>query len=51
MDDPRYATGFVKKVYTYMDNGFFPGENLIITYETMNHPIATQHIQTLIETI
>lgn len=34
MDNPEYAKSAVKKIELYEKNGIFPGENLILTFET-----------------
>ncbi len=34
MDDATYASSAAKKLNLYMKNGYFPGEQLILTYET-----------------
>jgi len=42
MDDPEYAENAVRKMNLYAMNGFFPGENLLVTYETCNCPLDIQ---------
>ncbi len=37
MDDPNYATRNVKKINAYSKNGYYPGENIIYSYETKNN--------------
>lgn len=49
MDDPTYAEAAVKKIATYEQNGIFPGENLILTYETRKNPINQKVVMSLIE--
>lgn len=34
MDDPFYAQKAVRKIYAYEENGIYPGERLILTFET-----------------
>lgn len=34
MDDPIYAQNAVKKIQAYEENGIYPGERLILTFET-----------------
>ena len=34
MDDPVYANNAIKKIEAYEKNGIFPGERLILTFET-----------------
>lgn len=49
MDDPTYAEAAIKKIVTYEQNGIFPGENLICTYETKKNPINQKVVKSLIE--
>lgn len=34
MDDPVYAQNAVRKIHAYEENGIYPGERLILTFET-----------------
>ena len=34
VDNPVYARNMVRKIECYENNGIFPGERLILTYET-----------------
>ena len=34
MDDPDYAQNAIRKIQLYEDNGIYPGERLILTFET-----------------
>ena len=38
MDNPEYAAGAVQKIDMYIKNGYIPGKNLIITFETSKKP-------------
>ena len=49
MDNPEYAEKAVQKIASYVQNGIFPGENLILTYETAQNPISSKMIMTMIE--
>ena len=49
MDDPVYAANAVKKQQSYCRNGFFPGDNLIITTETRDHPLTKQDLRLIID--
>ncbi len=49
MDDPEYAEKAVRKTNLYQRNGYFPGENLILTYETSVTPVNTQDLKRIIE--
>lgn len=39
MDDPEYVQKALQKLITYEQNGIYPGENLILTFETKQLPI------------
>ena len=39
MDDPNYAETALQRIAAYEQNGIFPGEGLIITYETRKNPL------------
>ncbi len=41
LDNPEYARAAVKKIELYEMNGIFPGEDLILTYETSSIVINT----------
>lgn len=49
MDDPSYAERTYRKLDLYMKYGYFPGENLIVTFEDQNHPLTHQRIETEIQ--
>ncbi|MBQ9990477.1 MAG: hypothetical protein IJP31_06000 [Lachnospiraceae bacterium] len=49
MDDPAYAERAVQKIISYEQNGIFPGESLILTYETRKVPLNQKLIQLLIQ--
>lgn len=51
MDDPGYVNHFVGKMNTYIENGIFPGEDLIVTYETSCIPLNKRNIRAWIEQI
>lgn len=38
LEDPTYASNFLHKLHIYLSNGLFPDRNLILTYETVDHP-------------
>lgn len=48
MDDPDYAELALQKIAAYEQNGIFPGEDLILTYETRRFPLNSKTIQTQI---
>lgn len=41
MDKPEYCSSAIKKIETLMKNGFWPGEKIILTYETSEKPLDT----------
>ena len=49
MDDAEYAEKAVKKINSYMQNGYFPGDKLILTQETRKNPISTRQIERIIQ--
>ena len=51
MDDSKYAIHFVDKINIYMENGIFPGEDLIITYEASTIPLNSRYIKKCAERI
>lgn len=48
MDDPDYSEKAVKRIQSYEQNGFYQGDNLILTYETRQFPLNPKHIKNLI---
>lgn len=49
MGDEKYADDFVRKMNIYTENGFFQGEDVIITYETMNHPLNIHNVKMIVK--
>lgn len=49
MDDPTYARNAVKKIEAYENNNIFPGERLILTFETEYTILSTKTIEKLVE--
>ena len=49
MDDQNYARSAVKKIESYEKNGIFPGERLILTFETSTSILSTELIRKLTE--
>ena len=45
MDDAKYADDFVKKMNIYTENGLFQGDDVIVTYETMNCPLNIHSVK------
>jgi hypothetical protein len=49
MDDPEYAEKAVRKINSYIANGIFPGDKLIISYETSGVVLNDRVIKMLIK--
>ena len=49
MDNIAYANKNVEKIQNYQQNGYFPGENMIMTFETSQHPLNSVTIKQTIE--
>ncbi len=49
MDDPKYVEKFLWKMRVYMANGIFPGENLLLTFETAASPFSVSQLNRLID--
>ncbi|MCR5704794.1 MAG: hypothetical protein K6G85_09230 [Eubacterium sp.] len=49
MDNPNYAESAVKKIEMYENNGIFPGDQLILSFETSATAINMQLVRTLVE--
>lgn len=48
MDDEEYAEKAVRKINNYIQNGIFPGDNLILTYETKKIQLNQKLIRLMI---
>lgn len=48
MDDARYASEFIQKMNTYIENKLFHGEDVIVTYETMNNPLNIHNVKMIV---
>ena len=48
MDDPVYAQNAIRKIYAYEENGIYPGERLILTYETEKTVLNMQIVERLV---
>lgn len=48
MDNKEYCEKAIKKIETFEKNGIFPGENLILTYETYEQPLNIKVVEKLI---
>lgn len=47
-ENGAYARSMVRKIQAYEDNGIFPGERLILTYETEQTILNTGKIEQLV---
>ncbi len=45
MDNVGYANRNVKKINDYEQNKYYPGENMIMTFETSLHPLSSKTIK------
>ncbi|WP_024866329.1 hypothetical protein [Butyrivibrio sp. FCS014] len=48
MDDPKYRNKAINKLRTYIKNGYIPGVNLIVTYETLQYPLSILEVKRMI---
>lgn len=48
MDSPEYAENAVRKINAYEENDIFPGERLILTFETGKTVLNTKRIEELV---
>lgn len=49
MDQGMYANKNVEKIGIYHQNGYYIGDNLIMTFETSQNPISSKQIRNMIE--
>ena len=49
MDDAQYANDFVRKMNTYTENGLFHGNDVIVTYESMNCPLNIHNVKMIVK--
>ncbi len=49
MDNADYANKNIAKLYCYQQNGFYPGKNMIVSFETSTQPISSKNLQSIIE--
>lgn len=49
MDDEKYTESAVLKIESYERNEIFPGEKLLITYETSKHPLDMKLFEQIIK--
>ncbi len=49
IDEPLYAQRACTKLQNYFLSGIYPTTQLIVTYETPNHPLTPKRVERLIE--
>ena len=49
MDNIAYANKNISKINAYEQNGYYPGKNMIMTFETSQHAVSSYIIKTMIE--
>ena len=49
MDNPEYAEKMIRKIEEFEKNGIFPGEKLLMTFETRNRPLNTTVFEKIIQ--
>lgn len=49
MDQKEYCEKAIKKIETYEKNNMYPCNKLILTYETLHHPLNTKIVEGLIK--
>jgi len=50
MSDPEYVADNMEKLYWYGRNGYIPGKNMILTFETSEHSLDSTMIDKIIKT-
>ncbi len=48
IDDPVYVSNMALKLEEFQKNGFFPGENFIMTFETSKRPLDYETVEILV---
>ena len=48
MDDTDYLKQVNWKMNLYMKNGYYPGKNLLVTYETQMKPLIIEDVMKVI---
>ena len=49
MNQPDYINRACQKIKLYSENGIIPGINLILTYETREHPLAIDQVEKIVK--
>lgn len=45
MSDPEYAENAINRIEKYAQAGYYPGENLILSFESSSHPLSSRTIE------
>ena len=51
MDDPSYVHTALNKINTYIRNGFIPGKNLLLTFESKAVPLNMRNVESQLRAI
>lgn len=49
MDVPSYLEKALERIDLYEQNGYYPGDKLLMTHETSENPIKTRKIEEIIK--
>lgn len=49
MDEEKYCEKAIRKIESFEKNRIFPGKNLLLTYETKNHPLDIKVVEMLVK--
>ena len=49
IDMPDYAQNAAHKLELYFQEGYYPGQNLILTFETATQPLDFQHVEEIVQ--
>ena len=49
MDDSEYLRKVLRKIETFQKNNIFPGDNLLMTFETSDSPLNTRILEELVK--
>lgn len=48
VDNPQYLQSAMQKLSIYISNGYLPGVNMIVTFETLDKPLDARYINSII---
>ncbi len=49
LENPEYASDFLRKMYLYAQDGIIPGKNLILSFESQKNPLTPGQIHQLMD--